>query len=171
MLINMSTKILEEGIMNSWKKSFLGEWIAGVSGLAFIIIMFIRWFSWSPPFEITTSVGKVATPRFHMTAFESFPIIGPIFLFAAIIAISFAFLSILRSKKLPAFISILVVVLGLFIFVFILKNIIILPNLKPSRGSVTILSGAKTMREIGIFLGLVASLGITVGGLLSKKQK
>jgi len=155
--------------MNSEKKSFLGEWIAGVSGIAFIIVMFTSWFSWSLSVTITTTAGDTSTPGGSMTAWESFPLIAYIFLLAAVVAVGFAFISLLRSKKLPVFVSILVVVLGGIVFILILKNIIVLPNLKPSRGSVTFLS-AQAIREIGIFLGLIASLGIEVGGLLSIRR-
>ena len=43
--------------MSSEKKSFLGEWIGGISGIAFIIIMFTSWFTYSLPVQITTSAG------------------------------------------------------------------------------------------------------------------
>ena len=155
--------------MNSEKKSFLGEWIAGVSGIVFIIVMFTSWFSYTIGVKITTSAGDTYTPGGSMTAWESFPIIAYIFLLAAVVAVCFAFISLLRSKKLPVFVSILVTVLAGIVFILILKNIIILPNLKPSRGSVTFLS-AQAIRDIGIFLGLIASLGIEVGGLLSIRR-
>jgi hypothetical protein len=167
----MKSKIKKEGLMNSGKKALLGEWIAGVSGIAFIIVMFTSWFTWSLPIKITTSAGDTSSPGGSMTAWESFSFIDYIFILAAIVAVVFAFLSLLRSKKLPVFASLLVTVLGSIAFLLILKNIIVLPNLKPTRGSITMLS-AQAMREIGIFLGLIASLGIAVGGLLSiRRQK
>jgi len=155
--------------MNSEKKSLLGEWIAGVSGIVFIIIMFTRWFSYTLGVTITTSAGDTVIPGGMMTAWESFPLIAYIFLLAAVVAVGFAFLSLLRSKKLPVFLSIIVTVLGGIVFILILKNIIVLPDLKPSRGGVTFLS-AQAVREIGVFLGLIASLGIAAGGLLSIRR-
>lgn len=155
--------------MSSEKKSFLGEWIGGISGIAFIIIMFISWFTYSLPVQITTSAGETSRPGGSMTAWESFPLIAYIFLLAAVITVVFSFFSLLRSKKLTVFVSILVLVLGIIVFILILKNIIVMPNLEPSRGSATFLN-VQAIRGIGIFLGLISSLGIAVGGLLSVRR-
>jgi hypothetical protein len=133
-----------------------GELIAGVSGVALILIMFIfDWFTADVGFGV--EVGG--------NAWEVFDFIDIILVLAAIAGIALAVISATQSQvDMPIATSALAAGLGGLAVLLILVRIIDPPD-----------GGAGDLvdigRGIGVFLGLIAAAGITYGGWLAMQEE
>ena len=128
-----------------------GEKIAGISGVALILIMFIfDWFGFS---EGPLDVG--------FNAWESFGVIDLILFLAAIAGIGLALLAASQSEvDMPVAASALAAGLGILATILVLYRIISPPDFGASDFGIDI----DADRSIGVFLGLIASAGIAYGG-------
>ena len=135
-----------------------GEQIAGASGLALILIMFIfDWFSYG---EGPISVGG--------NAWDTMEFIRFIILLAAIAGIAEAVMSATQSTyQAPVAISAVAAGLGILAVVLILFRIISPPDFGASDFGVDLEVG----RAIGVFLGLIAAAGVAYGGWLAMQEE
>jgi hypothetical protein len=120
-----------------------GELIAGISGLALFIIMFLDWFG----------AGIVGA-----NAWESFQVIDLVLLLTAIVSVGLAAATAAaQTVALPVATSAITAGLGILSTLLVLYRIIDPPF--------------ELTREFGVFLGLIACAGVAVGGWLSMQEE
>ena len=141
-----------------------GALIAGIAGVALFIIMFISWFG-APEAEIVTPAGGIEidlgdVPGADATAnaWQSFDFIDIILMVTVIVAVGLAVMSAMGSSvNLPVAASALTAGLGILATLLVLYRIIDPPS--------------DAAREIGVFLGLIASAAIAAGGWMSMQEE
>jgi hypothetical protein len=135
-----------------------GEQIAGVSGIALLLIMFI--FDW-----FTVEAAGGLGPSFGGNAWDTMEIIRFILLITALAAIALAVVSATQSKvDMPVALSAITAGLGILSVVLIIFRII-----SPPDGGVGDLIDVG--RAIGVFLGLIAAAGVAYGGYLAMQEE
>ena len=145
-----------------------GEKVSGISGIALFLIMIL--FSW---FGIEVA-GFGSTEGAN--AFESFGFIDIVLLITAIAAIALPLMSATQATvDIPVALSAIVALLGAISVVLVLFRIISPPDFDIP-GSVDVGfgevdTGAETTRKFGVFLGLLASIGVAVGGWLAMQEE
>lgn len=139
-----------------------GEMIAGVSGIALFIFMFFKWFGVdAPDVGLPQGIGGVEVAS--VTAWRAFDFIDVILLLAVIAAVGLMLLSAAQANvNLPVAASAVTAGLGILATLLVLYRIIDPPELA---------AGFDTTRKIGVFLGLIASAGIAVGGWLAMQEE
>jgi len=143
-----------------------GEMIAGISGIALFIVMFINWFGFETP-EIQTPGGiefDVPTIEGSFSAWESFDFIDIVLLLAVIAAVGLLVLSASQaSVNLPVAASSITAGLGILATLLVLYRIIDPPDFG--------VEGLDVSRKIGVYLGVIASAGIGVGGWMAMQEE
>jgi hypothetical protein len=138
-----------------------GTLIAGVSGVLLFIFMFFSWFgvdvSSAVPAGIPEDIANQAIEESGVdttaNAWQSFDFVDFILLLAVIVSVGFAVIDLSgASVSLPVAGSAVTAGIGGIAFLFVLYRLID----PPGDGDVG--------REIGIWLGLLATAGITYGG-------
>jgi hypothetical protein len=116
-----------------------GEWIAGLSGAALVVVLFVPWYG---------AEGTSVTA----SAWESFAVNDAILLLAALFAVAlWAAAATQRTTAVPNALASLTLLLGL------IATILVLVRLASAPG------GDGVTREYGVWLGLAACLGILFG--------
>jgi hypothetical protein len=137
-----------------------GTLIAGVSGVLLFIFMFFSWFGVdvesAVPAGIPEDIANQAIEQSGVdttaNAWQSFDLIDLILLLAVIASVGFAIIDMSgASVSLPVAGSAVTVGIGAIAFLLVLYRLIDPP-------------GDGTGREIGVWLGLIATAGITYGG-------
>lgn len=147
-----------------------GALVAGVSGALLFIFMFFSWYGAGGVADELVEQAQEAAEQLGVpgpenasttvNAWESFDIIDLILFVAAAAGIAFAVTALMGvSVELPVAMSAIVTGLGAFAFLLVLYRLI---N-PPGDGDVD--------REIGIYLGLLASAGIGIGGYLGMQEE
>lgn len=140
-----------------------GELIAGISGIALFIIMFLPWFGApdvaSEAIESAEQFGiEVDTGSLNVNAWESFDFIDIVLLLAVIAGIGLAVLAAAQSSvQLPVAASAITAGLGILGTLLVLYRVIEPPS--------------EANRKIGLFLGLIAVAGIALGGWLAMQEE
>jgi hypothetical protein len=120
----------------------VGEWIVGASGVLLLVALFLPWY------------GDPSS-----TAWESFTVLDVILALLALVAISVPVVtSGHRVPALPLALESLTALFGLLGLVLVLVRVLNLP-------------GEADGREIGLWLGLVATLGISAGSLIGMRDE
>jgi hypothetical protein len=141
-----------------------GEKIAGVSGVALILIMFI--FSW-----YGVEVGGESVPDSGANAWESFSFIDVILFITAAAAIGLALISASQTEVgLPVAASAVVAGLGVLSVLLVLYRIIDTPG-DVSTASALLQVDVGVTREIGVWLGLIAAVGVAYGGYQAMQEE
>src|SRR3954451_4840562 len=130
-----------------------GEKIAGVSGIALILIMFI--FKW---FGLKAGVGGFSVEG-SRNAWCSYGFIDLVLFITVVAAVGLAALKASESEVgLPVAASAIVAGLGVLSVVLIIISIISPPDF-----GVGDISGVDHTRKIGVWLGLISAIGIAYG--------
>jgi hypothetical protein len=149
-----------------------GELIAGASGLALFIIMFLNWFGGDEetglseeeagdlleqqPDLLEEAAGGAASASFN--AWEIFDFIDIILLVTIIVAVGLAVATAFaRTVSLPVAASAVTAGLGILATILVIYRLI-----DPPFG---------LDREFGAFLGLIAAAGVAIGGWLSMQEE
>jgi hypothetical protein len=137
-----------------------GERIAAIAGIALFIFMFFDWFG--------VKVSATGLGTFDIegggNAWEWFSFIDIVLFLAAAAALTLAVLTATqRTVNLPVAASAITAGLGILAVVLILFRIIDPPGDVPS--------GVDVTRKVGVFLGLLAALGVTYGGWRSMQDE
>jgi hypothetical protein len=141
-----------------------GEMLAGVAGVALFIIMFLTWFSF-PSADITTpgggiefDVGDVAGVDDSISAWQAFDFIDIVLFLAVIAGVGLMLLSAAQQNvNLPVAASAITAGLGILATLLVLYRVIDPPS--------------ELDRSYGVFLGLIASAGIAIGGWLAMQEE
>jgi hypothetical protein len=121
-----------------------GEWVAAISGLGLLAVMFAGWYQ---------PTGGTA-----LTAWESFTVIDWIIAVAALTALIVGVISIAGvSVSLPVAGSAITSLLGVIAFVLIVMRLIFPPE--------------DMDRELGAWLGLLWSAGILLGAYIGMEEE
>jgi hypothetical protein len=139
-----------------------GELIAAVSGLALFIIMFLSWFGGSIEVEgvgeVDLGLAEAVGVDTTFNAWQSFDFIDIVLLVTVIVAVGLAVMAAAGSSvNLPVAAGALTAGLGLLSTLLILYRII-----DPPFGA---------GREYGVYLGLIAAAGVTIGGWLAMQEE
>lgn len=136
-----------------------GEKIAGASGVALLLIMFI--FDW---FKVEAGVEGFGISA-GGNAWEWFGFIDIVLFVAAICAIALAVVAATQSDvNMPVALSAITAALGGLATLLVLYRIISPPD--GGAGDLVDVS-----RSIGVFLGLIAAAGIAYGGWLAMQEE
>jgi hypothetical protein len=135
-----------------------GEKIAGVAGVALLLIMFIfDWFS-------VSAAGGVG-PSFGGNAWDTMELIRWILLLGGISGIALAVIAAGQSQvNLPVAMSAITAGIGILGVIFVVIRIISPPD--GGFGDVIDVS-----RDIGVFLGLIAVAGVAAGGWMAMQEE
>ena len=128
-----------------------GEKLAGASGVLLLASMFFHWYG---------------AKGFHggADAWTAFDFIDAVLLIVGVAAIGLALLGVGQAEMgLPVAASTIVTGLGVLAVVLVLIRLIDPPEI----GGTALASGADPTRKIGVWLGLIASIGVAVGGFLA----
>jgi hypothetical protein len=145
-----------------------GEKVSGVAGILLFLIMIL--FSW---FGI--EVAGFGSPE-GANAFEAFDVIDIVLLITAIAAVALPLMSATQATvDLPVALSAIVALLGAISVILIVFRIISPPDFgipgSVDVGFGEVDTGADTTREIGVFLGLLAAIGVAAGGWLAMQEE
>jgi hypothetical protein len=140
-----------------------GERIAGVSGVALILIMFIfKWFGLEATFPGFTA--EASQNAWH--AYGWFLVL--LLLLAGFSAIGLALMKASQSDVgLPVAASAIVAGLGFVAVLIVVISIISPPNI----AGVDLPEGIDKTRKIGVWLGLLASIGVAYGGWRAMQEE
>ncbi|MEK6271291.1 MAG: hypothetical protein AABM42_01410 [Actinomycetota bacterium] len=139
-----------------------GEKIAGVSGIALILIMFI--FDW---FGLKADVSGF-TAEGSRNAWGSYGFIDIVLFITVAAAIGLALISASQTEVgLPVAASAVVAGLGILSVVLIIISIISPPDFGADLSG----SGIDNTRKIGVWLGLIAAIGVAYGGWRAMQEE
>jgi peptidoglycan/LPS O-acetylase OafA/YrhL len=120
----------------------VGEWIVGACGLLLLIALFLPWY------------GNPSS-----TAWESFTVLDVILALLALAALSVPVVTAMqRVPAVPLALESLTALFALVAVIFVLIRVLNLP-------------GDAHGREVGLWLGLLATLGIIAGGLIAMRDE
>lgn len=134
-----------------------GEKIAGVSAILLFIFMFLDWFTVSASNGfVSVSVGG--------SAWDALDVIPIILMIAILAAVGVALVRLTEADFEPTIsMNAIVSILGIISVLLILYRIISPPD--------SGFSGVSVDPAVGIFLGLVAAVGITYGGYRAMQEE
>jgi len=141
-----------------------GEKIAGIAGVLLILIMFI--FDW---FGV-----KGATDLGGTNAWESYGITDIILFLTALAAVGLAVLAASDAEVgLPVALSAIVTALGIISVILVVISIISPPDYDIPGVAGTALAGGEveTSVKVGVILGLLTAIAMTVGGYLAMQEE
>jgi hypothetical protein len=144
-----------------------GERIAGVSGIALILIMLI--FKW---FGVEVSGGGLTLEGESRNAFGAYGFIDIVLFITVVAAIGLVLLSASQTDVgLPVAAGAIVAGLGVLSVVLIVISIISPPEWSVNGVDIGDVAGADTTLKIGVWLGLIASIGVAYGGWRAMQEE
>jgi hypothetical protein len=142
-----------------------GETIAAIAGLALLVVMFF--FPW---FGVSTSGIPAAGELPSADAWQSFTLIDLFLFLTVLVAVGGAVLAAgSRSVNTPVATSAITCVFGILATLLILFRIAFPPELVS--GGSGLGSLFDTSREVGVYLGLLASIAIVYGSWTAMKEE
>lgn len=139
-----------------------GEKIAGVSAVLLFIFMFIDWF------KVEVSGSGFVGGSLGGDAWEWFSWIDLLLLLTVVVAVAVVVIRLSDAIfEPPISLNAIVAILGGLSVLFVLFRIIDPPGASESFGGVSVDVG----RQIGVFLGLLASAGIAYGGYRAMQEE
>ena len=131
----------------------VGETIAGLSGLALFVFMFLPWYG-------TDSIG-FGLGGGDVNAWEAFALIDFLLFLVAVVAVGLVLVQLAESTpELPAPPAQIIAIAGVVAVLLILFRLIFTPGVDTAGVDIDVDLG----REIGAFLALIAAAGIAYGG-------
>ena len=141
-----------------------GEWLAGLSGVVLIVSLFLPWYE--------GTVGGFGAygdgdPRF--TAWEALRMLDFVFLAGGLGGVVLLVVTATqRTPALPVALGALMVIVAGVLTALLLYRVIALPELETG-GAAEVYPDQE--RRAGLWLGLLAMLGLTVGSFLSIRDE
>jgi hypothetical protein len=141
-----------------------GELVAGVSGIALFIFMFLPWFGFDlggAASDIAENLGvnvEVDVPDANFNAWESFDFIDLVLFLTALVAVGLAVATAMSATpNLPVAASAITAGLGILATALVIYRVI-----DPV---------GDADRKVGLFLGLIAAAGVAVGGWMAMQEE
>lgn len=132
----------------------VGEIVAGISGLALFVFMFLPWYG-------IDSVGGFGVDGADVSAWEAFSFIDVLLFLVAVVVVGLVIVQLAETTPdMPAPPAQIIMVAGIVALVLILFRLLITPGINADGLEIDVDLG----RKIGVFLGLIAAAGITYGG-------
>jgi hypothetical protein len=134
----------------------VGQVIAGISGLALFVFMFLPWYG-------IDSVGGfgVSGIDLNASAWEAFSFVDILLFLVAVVVVGLVIVQLAESTPdLPAPPAQIIMIAGVVALGLIVFRLIFTPGFDVGGLDIDVDLG----RKIGIFLGLIAAAGITYGG-------
>jgi hypothetical protein len=147
-----------------------GEILAGISGLALLILLLFPWFSWVNTGMVISDASGSHSPQGTMTIWQATPIVGYILLFLGVVAAGIAGFKVIRRANLPTWASMLLIALGIISAGLMLKSVISPPT-EVDLGGIVMLNNVQVTPAIGLWLGFVTATGVICGGLLIMRHR
>jgi hypothetical protein len=138
----------------------LGDLVAAISGAVLFLSLFLNWYSASVKGPLGGSVSG------GVSGWEVLSFIDILLFIVAIIAVGVAVARMAGAlpRGLPASPGLIVLAAGVIAVLLVLFRILSLPG---DLGDVNDVPGLDVSRSFGIFLALVAALGVAVGGWMT----
>jgi hypothetical protein len=137
----------------------LGDLVAAASGLVLFIALFLNWYSASVNGPLGGSVSG------GVSGWEVLSFIDILLFIIAIIAVGLAVARMANAfPRMAVSPGLLVLGVGVLATLLVLFRLLVLPG---DLGDVNDLPGVDVGRSIGIFIALIAALGITAGGWIT----
>jgi hypothetical protein len=145
--------------------------LATVGGIALLLVMFLPWFGvGGPGADQTATVGMAELP--DASAWQAFDFIDLVLAAAAIVAIAPALAFLVAGMRLPPVVNALAAGLGILATLLVLFRLINPPDWFVVEGGQVPGLEFEPTRELGVFLGLIASAAIAVGaGLVTREER
>lgn len=145
----------------------VGELVAGVSAVLLLVFMFLPWYG----VKVALFHGPGATlVGADVDAWSAFTVLDIYLLLTSLVALALvAFQMTRRAPAIPVSLSIITTVLGAVAVLLILIRILDPPGVSGLPALVA--SRLERTVKVGVFLGLLAALGITVGGWTSLREE
>jgi hypothetical protein len=139
-----------------------GEMIAAISGAALFIIMFLPWFGLGgelgDAFNQAQDLGLAPDVDTTANAWQSFGFIDIVLFVTVVVAVAFGVAAAMaRDVALPVAASAITSGLGILSVVLIAYRLIDTPS--------------DSSRKIGVFLGLIAAIGVAYGGYVGMQEE
>jgi hypothetical protein len=135
----------------------LGDQIAAVSGVVLLIALFLPWYG------VDVNLGGIASGSADASAWEALGFIDILLFLVAVVAIGVPVAKAAGSLPDDVPGPLLVLAAGALAVLLILFRIIDLPT--PDLGG-----GVDFSRKFGIFLGLIAAIGVAYGGWRANEE-
>ena len=147
-----------------------GAILAGISGLALLILLLFPWFSWTNTGMVISDASGSRSPAGVLTIWQAMPAAGYILLLSGLMAVGIAVFKGMRRASLPTWASILLIAVGILSAGLILKGVI-LPPTEVDLGGIIMMNNVKVSPAVGLWLGFVAALGIICGSVLIMRRR
>lgn len=138
-------------------KLSLGEQIAAVSGLVLLISLFLPWYG------IDVNLGGIAAGSTSFSAWEAFDFVDILLFLVSLAAIGVPVAKATGSLPAETPGALIVLVAGGLAVLLVLWRIIDMPT--PDLGG-----GIDFSRKFGVFLGLIAAIGVAYGGWRANEE-
>ena len=131
----------------------VGEIVAGISGLALFVFMFLPWYG-------IDSVGGFGVSA-DASAWEAFSFIDLLLFLVCVVVVGLVIVQMAETTPdMPAPPAQIITIAGVVALVLILFRLIFTPGVDTGGVDIEVDLG----RKIGVFLGLIAAAGIAYGG-------
>jgi hypothetical protein len=149
--------------------------ITTIGGIALLIVMFLPWFGvGGPGVERADELAPSGTgaPEFpDANAWQAFGFIDVVLVATGLVAIAPALVFLVAGIKLPPIANALAAGLGILATLLVLYRLISPPEWFVVAGSEVPGFELEASREAGVFLGLIASAAVAVGGGLATREE
>src|SRR5687767_234251 len=139
-----------------------GEWIAGISGLLLLVALFLPWYggeAGSPPPAGWTAYGPLEDGAASLTGWQSLGALDVILALVALAALAIPVVTAAqRVPAVPLALESLTTLVGLLAVALVLIRVANMPDWAVGR-------------EWGLWVALLATLGIVVGGLIAMRDE
>jgi hypothetical protein len=144
-----------------------GEKIAGISGIALLLIMLI--FKW---FGVEVNGGVVTVEGESRNAFGAYGFFDIVLFITVVAAVGLVLISASEGDVgLPVAASAVVAGLGILSVVLVLISIISPPEWSVQGVDIGDVPGLDVTRKLGVWLGLLATIGIAYGGWRAMQEE
>jgi hypothetical protein len=138
-----------------------GEWIAGISGAALLVSLFLGWYS------VRFSGGSQVYGSTTANAWESFTVVDVFLAAAGLFGIALALTAATqRSPAVPQAVGALTVPVAFVAAILVLLRLLDPPGWESVFEGNLYLSGPArpgVVREVGLYIGIAGTLGVLVG--------
>jgi hypothetical protein len=133
----------------------VGEWLVGACGVLLLVALFLPWYSLGAAWTMDPAFAGNG----ELTAWEAFTVLDVILLLLALAALSVPIVTAAhRVPALPLALESLTALFGLLCVILVLIRVLNLP-------------GEADTRDIGLWLGFLATMGIAAGGLIGMRDE